>query len=335
MNYRKLGKSGIEASVLGLGTWAIGGWMWGGAEEKESIRAIQGAVEIGMNLVDTAPVYGFGVSEEVVGKAIKDRRDKVVLATKCGLVWNKEVGKIYFCSDDDMVDPRASKYVVHRYLGPKSIREEVELSLRRLQTDYIDLYQTHWQDPTTPPETTMEELMRLKEDGKIRAIGVSNATPEICELYRKEGVLDSDQELYSMLDRGMEKSMLPYCEQNNMAFLAYSPLAQGLLTGKVTPGREFDENDQRNRKERFTPENRRKVLTMLDEFRPIAEAHDITLAQLAIAWTAAQPGSTHVLCGARSPEQVRENAVGGEVELSEQELATINAAIAKFAKEIP
>jgi methylglyoxal reductase len=147
--------------------------------------------------------------------------------------------------------------------------------------------------------------------------------------------LDSDQELYSMLDRGMEKSMLPYCEQNNMAFLAYSPLAQGLLTGKVTPGREFDENDQRNRKERFTPENRRKVLTMLDEFRPIAEAHDITLAQLAIAWTAAQPGCTHVLCGARSPEQVRENAVGGEVELSEQELATINAAIAKFAKEIP
>jgi aryl-alcohol dehydrogenase-like predicted oxidoreductase len=177
MRYRSLGKSGIEASVVGLGSWAIGGWMWGGAEEAESVRAIHAAIDAGVNLIDTAPVYGFGVSEEVVGKAIRDRRDKVVLATKCGLVWHEEKGEFFFASDEKHPTDDG-RIKVYRRLAPDTIRREVEWSLKRLGTDRIDLLQTHWQDSTTPIAATMHTLMELKKEGKIRAIGCSNATPE-------------------------------------------------------------------------------------------------------------------------------------------------------------
>jgi methylglyoxal reductase len=324
MRYRVLGQSGIEASVVAFGAWAVGGWWWGGADDSESVAAIRRALDLGINLVDTAPAYGLGHSEEVVGKAIKGRRDEVVLATKCGLVWHVDKGTHFF--------DQAGKSV-RRYLGAESIRYEVEQSLRRLQTDYIDLYQTHWQDSTTPIDETMGTLLELKQEGKIRAIGVSNATVEQMDEYRKAGPLDADQEKYSMLNRQMDEAQLPYCERENVAVLAYSPLAQGLLTGKVTADRPLAEGDYRADDPRFSVENRKRILTFLDEIRPVAGAYGATLAQLALAWTLARPGLTHALAGARRPAQVDENAGAGDIELSAQEMTQIDDALAGLRLE--
>jgi aryl-alcohol dehydrogenase-like predicted oxidoreductase len=200
--------------------------------------------------------------------------------------------------------------------------------LERLKTDRIDLYQTHWQDTTTPFEDTMATLQELKTEGKIRAIGVCNATAAQMEAYQQAGALDTDQEPYSMLDRGIESDQLPHCRKHGMAMLAYSPLARGLLTGKVGPQRQFAPGDHRGEIEMFSVENRRRVLAMLEEILPIADEHEITLTQLVIAWTVHQPGLTHALCGARNIEQARENAAAGDVELSQAEIATIDRAIA-------
>ncbi len=315
MEYRPLGQSGISASAIALGTWAIGGWKWGGTDVEQSISAIHQALDMDVNFIDTAAVYGFGLSEKIVGKAIAGRRDKVILATKCGIIWHDKKGRHYFDSDGKSC---------YRYLGSESIRYEIEQSLRRLNTDYIDLYQTHWQDPTTPIEETMSTLMELKQQGKIRAIGVSNANVEQMEEYRKFGQLDSDQESFSLLDRKREKDNLPYCLKNNIAFLAYSPLARGLLTGKLTPERKLNEGDHRRDDPRFSVENRIKVSQLLEKIKPIADGHNVTITQLIIAWTLVQPGLTHVLCGARNPEQARENASAGDIKLSDDEISKIN-----------
>lgn len=305
---------------MAFGAWAIGGWPWGGTDEANAVDAIHRALDLGINLIDTAPAYGLGLSEEIIGRALAGRRDKAVIATKCGLTWHTDKGAYFFSQNDRPV---------HRYLGPESIRQEVELSLKRLATDYIDLYQTHWQDDTTPIADTMGELMKLKAEGKIRAIGVSNVKLHHLEQYRKIGPVDSAQELYNMLDRGIEAELLPYCLRNNIAVLAYSPLSQGLLTGKVGPKREFPEGDMRRRNPRFSVEGRQRIASMLDEFAPIAKARGITLGQLAIAWTVAQPGLTHALVGARNAAQVDENAGAGDVELTPDEQAVINGAIAR------
>jgi len=325
MRYRPLGASGIQASVVGFGAWAIGGWLWGGQEEKAAVRAVQAALDAGIDLIDTAPAYGLGASEQVIGKAIAGRRDKVVLATKCGLTWHTARGTLFF---EEFGKP------VHKFLGPDSIRTELEDSLRRLKTDRIDLYQTHWQDSTTPNDATMAELVRLKEQGKIRAIGVSNVTVEQLAAYRKDGEVASVQEKYSMLDRGHEKDLLPYCREHNVAFLAYSPLAQGLLTGKVGLRRRFRGDDQRRGHPRFSAENRAKVVALLKEFQPVAERHGVSLTQLAIAWTVAQPGVTHALVGARKPGQAGENARGGEVALTAADLKAMSAALRRCAADI-
>ena len=330
MQKRLLGASNIEASAKGLGTWAIGGWMWGGTDEKESVAAIHAAMDAGINLIDTAPAYGFGLSEEIVGRAIAGRRDKVVLATKCGMIWHCKKGNLFFNSDKGNITKGNGQYQVHRYLGRESIRYEVEQSLRRLKVDCIDLYQTHWQDPTTPIAETMAELMRLKEEGKIRAIGVSNATAEEMGRYCAAGQLDSDQEKYSMLDRGAEKRNLPFALEKGVAFLAYSPLAKGLLTGAIGPDRVFNKDDQRLSDPRFSAESRGRVAAMLEAFRPIASGHGITLGQLAIAWTIRQPGCTHALIGARNAGQACENAAAGAVKLGAGDLAAIDRVIAGF-----
>jgi methylglyoxal reductase len=325
MRYRALGGSGIQASVVTLGAWAIGGWWWGGTDDAESIAAIHRALDLGMNLIDTAPAYGMGHSEEVVGKAIKGRRDEVVLATKCGLVWHTDKGTRFF--------PQAGKSV-NRYLGAESIRYELEESLRRLQTDYVDLYQTHWQDATTPIAETMGALLELKQEGKIRAIGVSNATVAQMDDYRAVGPLDADQEKYSMLDRALDGKQLPYCQRQNIAVLAYSPLAQGLLTGKVTAARPFAEGDYRAQEPRFSAENRRRVLAFLETLQPLADGYGLTLAQLAVAWTLARPGLSHALVGARSSAQVDENAGAGEAELLAADMARVEAALAGLALKV-
>jgi len=330
MQYRPLGQSGIEASVVALGTWVMGGWMWGGADEDDSIRAIHAALDNGINFIDTAPIYGFGASENLVGQAIKDRREKVVLATKCGMVANTTRGEYKFSTNARAIDSNGL-IDIYQYNHPDSIRWEIERSLKRLQTDYIDLHQTHWQEPETPIEDTMACLMKLKDEGKIRAIGVCNANTEQMDRYRAAGQLDSDQEKYSMLDRELEDKQLPYCQENNIAVLAYSPLALGLLTGKIGPEREFEEGDLRRNNPRFSVENRRRVQQMLQTFQPIADRHNVTLAQLVIAWTFHQPGLTHALCGARHAKQAEENAVAGTVELSEDELSQMQQAIDEYA----
>jgi methylglyoxal reductase len=316
MIHRKLGGSGIEASTIGLGTWAIGGWLWGGAEEANSIQAIEASLDAGVNLIDTAPAYGLGLSEVVVGKAIRGNRDKVILATKCGLVWHTAEGRHHF---DQGGKP------VHRYLGAASIRHETEESLRRLGTDYIDLYQTHWQDETTPVAETMGALLDLKREGKIRAIGVCNASVADIDEYRRSGSVDTDQEKYSMLDRASEETRLPYLLRNAMAFLAYSPLALGLLTGKIGADRQFPASDMRASHPRFTSESRARANQMLARMEPIAQAHQVNIAQLVLAWTMAQPGVTHVLAGARNAAQARENAAAGRLQLAAEELAQIEA----------
>lgn len=333
MKTRALGQSGIEASVVAIGTWVMGGWMWGGADEQDSIDAVHAALDAGITLLDTAPIYGFGHSENVVGKAIKDRRDRVVLATKCGMVINAPGGRSVGRST--AAGPSEHGHLeIKIYNRPSSIRQELELSLKRLQTDYVDLYQTHWQEEDTPLEDTMGELVRLKEEGKIRAIGVCNATPAQMDRYRSVGPVDSDQEQYSMIHRKMEggsfqgedglPDQLGYCRESNIAMLAYSPLVLGLLTGKVGPEREFPENDLRSKQKRFKRENRRKIADLLAQFAPVADKHGCTMAQLVIAWTVSQPGLTHALVGARTPEQARDNAGAGHIELDGEDLELMN-----------
>lgn len=334
MRNRNLGKSGISASVVGLGTWAIGGWCWGGTDETAAIRGIQAAIDAGVNLIDTAPVYGFGVSELIVGKAIRGRRDKLVIATKCGLVWEHPEGprgEHFFDSDPETFQTNAPDRKVHRYLGAKSVRREIEASLKRLGVDCIDLYQTHWQDSTTPIAETMATLLDLKKQGKIRSIGASNVTPAQLDEYAKHGQLDVVQDKYSMLDRQHEAALLPACAGRNAAFLAYSPLAMGILTGKVGPGREFPAGDIRHDSPRFTKANREKVAALLKEFEPIASARNITLAQLVLAWTLEQPGVTHALVGARDESQARANAAAGVVALTPTEITTICSALKRHA----
>ncbi len=313
---REIGTSGIEASVIGLGTWAIGGWMWGGTDEAKSIAAIQASVDAGVSLIDTAPAYGQGVAEDIVGKALKGRRDKVVLATKCGLVWHTQKGNHFFDYDGKPV---------HRYLGKDAIIYEVEQSLTRLGTDYIDHYITHWQDPTTPIAETMEALETLKQQGKIRSIGASNTSVDEVKAYVAAGQLDAVQEEYSMVKRDIEGTLLPVCRENGVSVLSYSSLALGLLSGKIGPDREFTGDDQRKDNPRFSMANRQKVANLMETIAPIAEAHGATLAQTVIAWTVQQPGITFSLCGARDAAQAVENAKAGRLRLTDGEIAEIDA----------
>jgi methylglyoxal reductase len=321
MRYRALGASGIEASVIGFGAWAAGGSMWGGIDEAEAIRAIHAALDMGVNLIDTAAVYGFGASEELVGKAIAGRRQRVVIATKCGLVWDDRGGEHFYDSEGKKV---------HRYLAPHSIRLEVEHSLERLGVDAIDLYQTHRQDPSTPIAETMETLLSLQLQGKIRAIGVSNATSAQMEQYRAVGRLDTDQESYSMLSRAIEADQLPYCREHGIAMLAYSPMARGLLTGKIARDHVFAPGDHRAAHPLFTVENRARVARLLERCRPVAERQGVTSGQLAIAWALAQPGVTHALVGARNPDQTAENVKAADIELTPEDIAEIDAALAEY-----
>jgi len=317
MQYRTLGKTNISASAVALGTWAIGGgpW-WGDSDDNQSIKAIQAAVDAGVTLIDTAPAYGFGHSEEIVGKAIKGQRDKLILSTKCGLWWQDERGTSFF----EMGDKH-----VKRCLLPATIVEEVEISLRRLGTDYIDLYHTHWQseDPDNPIEDTMQCLMKLKEEGKIRAIAASNVDLEHIKQYQAAGILDAIQPRYSMLDREIEKEILPYCQANGISALAYSPLEQGLLTGKIGMDQTFAEGVYRNQIPWYAPQNREKVLNMLEGWSDLLTKYNCSLSQLVIAWTVAQEGITFVLCGARKEAHVSDNVGAADLELDAADLSRI------------
>ena len=323
MQMRMLGKSDVELPVVSFGAWAIGGWMWGGTDDDDAVRAIHCALDEGVTCIDTAPMYGMGHSESVVGKALRGRRDKAVVATKCGLRWDLAEGESFF----DTKDAEGRPHKVYRNLRTASIKHECDLSLQRLGVDVIDLYQCHWPDTTTPIDETMEALLSLQAAGKVRAIGVSNFTPDMMEQCLAKGVIASDQPKYNALERGIEQDVLPFCLKHDIGVLAYSPIAQGLLTGKVSVDRTFNDGDLRQNHPMFSKEARQKVLDMLAEVQPIADGHGVTLGQLFIAWTVAQPGLTSALVGARTEAQVKENAAAGRLVLSETEAADIRNAV--------
>jgi len=319
MHYRELGASGIQVPAVSFGAWAIGGWLWGGTDDRLAMEAIHAGLDCGITCIDTAPSYGMGHSELVVGRAIEGRRHEVVLATKCGMRWDCADGQKAI--DTTMND--GTPCTIYRNGRPESIAAECEASLRRLGTDVIDVYQVHWPDGTWPLDDTMAALVKLKEAGKIRAIGVSNFDTAMIALCQTRGTVDCVQPRYNALQREPEAELIPYCLEHQIGLLAYSPIAQGLLTGKVSADRTFPEGDIRNRNPLFGPENRRAVLDMLDRVQPIADGYAITLGQLFTAWAIAQPGVTTALVGARNPEQARENAVAGSVSLRDGDIAAI------------
>lgn len=318
MVYKQIGQSDLKASVVALGTWAIGGGVWWGENnDMESIRTIHEAIDQGINLVDTAPAYGLGHSEEVVGKAISDRRSKVLISTKCGLRWTDEEGGFFFSV--------AGKNV-YRNLTRRAIRDDLENSLRRLGTDYIDIYITHWQSAEpffTPVSETMEALTELKKEGKIRAIGASNVNANHIEEYIKYGQLDLIQEKYSVIDRRVEKDLLPLAKKHNITFQAYSPLEQGLLTGKIRKDYVPEKGTARYDQKCFKPENLPKVVDMVDSWKDLYIKYDCTPTHLAIAWLLAQGHHMNVLCGARKIEQLEDNIKGADITLDIEDIARI------------
>lgn len=319
MEFRQLGDSDLKVSTIIFGAWAIGGWMWGGAEEKDAIAAIHASIAGGATSIDTAAVYGYGRSEEIVAKAIKGQRDKVQILTKFGLRWDSTEGEHFFdWSDEESGDKR-----IYRNARKNSIIHECEESLKRLRTDYIDLYQCHWRDPSTPVEETMEALNQLLKEGKIRAAGVSNFSAGDMEKARKICPIASDQPPYSMVLRDIEKDVLPFCRENNIGVIVYSPLQRGLLTGKFSPDVKFKDGDHRAHQAHFQPENIKRTNAFLAKIKPIADAHNVTLGQLVIAWTIAQPGVTAAIVGARDAAQCNENLKAADLKLSAGELAEI------------
>ncbi|OKH36326.1 aldo/keto reductase [Calothrix sp. HK-06] len=301
MEKRRLGTSDVNITPILMGTWQAGKKQWVGIEDADSIKAIRAAVDAGITTIDTAEVYGQGHSERIVAEALSDIRDQVEYATK----------------------------VFARHLKYNQVIEACENSLKNLKTDYIDLYQIHWPSGAfnteiVPIEETMRALNELKTQGKIRAIGVSNFSRAQLEEASQYGRIDSLQPPYSLFWRYVEKDAAPYCVENQISIIAYSPLAQGLLTGKFEKGHKFEEGDNRTDNKLFQGENFERALSALEKLRAVAESHNCTLAQLAIAWLIAQPQSNAIV-GARNAEQAVANAKAGTVKLSEQDLQQIDA----------
>lgn len=308
MRFTEIGKSGIKVSVVALGTWAMGGDFWGAIDDQLCIDALHAGLDHGINLIDTAPVYGRGYSETLVGKAIFDRRDKVVLATKCGL---------------DIVTEKGG-----RNAKREALFAEVEASLKRLQTDYIDLYQVHWPDQNTPIEETMQALLDLKQQGKIRAIGVSNFDVDQMKQCMAVGQLDCLQPPYSLLDRDIEKEIMPFCVENNIGMLSYGSLGAGMLTGKFTEPPKVEGGDKRaNFYPYFKEPLFSKGLELVEVLKTIAADNGKPTSHVAINWVAQQKGMSSALVGCKNPKQAIENAAAGDWSLSDGEMATINNAL--------
>lgn len=282
----QIGSLKDPASRIALGTWAIGGWMWGGTDEQESIKTIHTALDLGINIIDTAPVYGFGVSEEIVGKAIQQygKREQIIIATKVGLEWRD--GKVW------------------RNSTPERIQQEIEDSLKRLRTHYIDLYQVHWPDPLVPFDQTAETLQKLLKQGKIRAIGVSNYSPAQMDAFRKIVPINTSQPPYNLFERSIEKDVFPYTEKNHIVTLAYGALCRGLLSGKMRPDTHFSGDDLRKADPKFQAPRFAEYLhavAALDKFAQ--ENYGKNILALAIRWILDR-GHTIALWGARHPHQL-------------------------------
>lgn len=303
MKYGRIPRTDLEVSCLGLGTWVFGGDVWGGAEEKESLNAIQTALDQGINFIDTAPIYGDGLAESIVGKAIKAKPGKVILATKCGL-------------------RRRGNGTIKLDLSPVAIRGEIDESLRRLGVEQIDLYQCHWPDPNTPIEMTLEALLQIQAEGKIRHIGVSNFDRGLLEKASASAKIVTLQRHYSLLERTVEAEVLTYCRQNAVGFLAYGSLGGGILSGKYRSPKRFNPEDARNFFYKFYEgegfKRTQKLIQRLGAFgHPIPEA--------ALNWVRQQPGVTSVLVGCRNSEQVKANLLALDWDLSAQELDRISS----------
>src|SRR6056297_242125 len=286
MDTTKLNNIEKPVSRVGLGTWAIGGWMWGGTQEQESIKTILTAIDKGINLIDTAPVYGFGTSEKIVGKAIKEygKREDLTLITKVGLDWKNE-------------QP-------FRNSSKERLEKEIEDSLQRLQTDYIDVYMIHWPDPKVPFEETAALLENFKKEGKIKSIAVSNYSPEQMDQFRKGGQLDVLEPPYNMFERDFEHELLPYCKQNNIKTVVYGAICRGLLSGKMTQNRQFEGDDLRKADPKFQEDRFSMYLKAVEELDKFARKHyGKSVIHLAVRWIL-DKGADVALWGARRPDQL-------------------------------
>jgi len=311
MNIETIHIEGISTPVsrIGLGTWAIGGWMWGGTDDVTSIATIRYAVDSGINLIDTAPVYGFGHSEEVVGKALVGIRDQVVIATKAGLEWSN--GEIW------------------RNTTAARIRIEIEDSLRRLRTDRIDLYQIHWPDPLVPHEEAAAELEKLKREGKILAIGVSNYSPEQMDGFSRSARIATVQSPYNLFERAIEQDVIPYAKQHGLTVLAYGALCRGLLSGHMRESTRFSGDDLRKSDPKFKHPRILQYLAAVEALQRFAqERHDKQVLALAVRWILDQ-GPTIALWGARRPDQLNGIDAAFGWELSAEDMNQINVLLAE------
>lgn len=330
MQHRKLGNSQVELPVVTFGAWAIGGLFWGGSDDEDAIRAIQAALDNGVDAIDTAPIYGCGHSEEIVGRAICGRRDQVRILTKCGIRWDTTDGDFHFI----IPAPGGGQVTAYRTLKRASILSECDESLRRLGVETIDLYQIHAPASNASAEETMGAMLDLKRQGKIREIGVSNySTAQLEEACRFAPVV-SNQIKYNLLERDIESDPLPFCRKNNIGVICFSPMALGLLTGKVTMDRQFPASDIRSRRKWYQPRNRRRVLEALERVGPIADKHSATVGQLAVAWVIAQPGITTALVGARNAAQMVENAAASRIQLTAQEQEAIRVTFEQLGQPL-
>lgn len=314
MKTMKLGNTNIQISKMGLGTWAIGGGpAWGGDKDIQiCIDTIKKCPSLGINLIDTAPGYNFGNSEIILGKALKEmNRKDIVIITKCGIVWNRE-GSLF---------NKVGDIQLYKNLSKESIMEEIENSLERIGTDYIDVYMTHWQSVEpyfTPISETMEILNELKKKGKIKSIGAANVTAEHIKEYLKYGSLDIIQAKYSILDRAIEKTLIPICKENNITIQAYSPLEQGLLSGQLP--RDYKPVGAQCNKKWFQPENMQKAMDMMDKWEELCKKYKCTVPNLAISWILSQGDFINLLSGANTVEQIEENVKSIEIELEKSDI---------------
>ena len=316
MQKRRLGWTDLEFTVIGFGSWAMGGggwkFSWGPQDDQESIEAIKRAVDLGVNWIDTAAIYGLGHSEEVVGKALKEISPRPFIATKCGLVWDE------------------AKNISNR-LKRESVRREAEASLRRLGVDVIDLYQIHWPYPDEEIEEGWAEMSRLVEEGKVRYIGVSNFNVSQMERIKKIHPIASLQPPYSMLKRGIEAEILPYCAANNIGVIVYSPMQKGLLTGAVTRERvaQFAPDDHRRNDPQFQEPELSINLELVEKLREIAARYGKTPAQLAVAWVLRRPEVTSAIVGIRRPSQIEEIVPAADFDISQEDLELIEKLLAE------
>lgn len=319
MEQIRLGKTEIQCSRILFGAWAIGGWMWGGSSEQDAIEAIHASLDNGVNAIDTAPLYGMGLSETLVGKAIKGRRDKVIIATKCGMRWDTTEGSDPWVT----TGPQGKPVTVMSYTSVASILLECENSLRRLGVDVIDLYQIHWPDTSSDMSAAWEAMGMLKKQGKVRAIGVSNYS--LTQLREAEAIypVDTLQSPYSLIRKDLEDELIPYCKKHHITTLAYSPLERGLLTGKMTSDRHLAKNDHRASSPTFSLGNRNAVNEALRQIEPIARRHKATVSQVIIACSLALHTIDTVIVGARNAAQAKENAMAGSIHLTKEDVAFV------------